>query len=108
MGKLAGRFYDASGQPSAELRRAEAAAARAAADEAARAAKDAAGGPPVDGDPCQLRRDAHGGAYQKGAWMRRMAFGTLAWTLCKVRVSVLLGCWKPLYLRSEVVKKLWG
>ena len=65
VGKLAGRFYDASGQPSAELQRMESAAARAAAGEAASAAKAAAGGPPVDGDPCQLRRDANGGALAR-------------------------------------------
>ena len=32
VGKLAGRFYDAAGAPTAELARAQAAAARAAAD----------------------------------------------------------------------------
>lgn len=66
MGKLAGRFYDSAGAPSAELARVEAAAARAAAGEAARAATAASGGPPADGEPCQLRRDADGGALAKG------------------------------------------
>ena len=66
VGKLAGRFYDAAGAPSAELARAEAAAARAAADDAVKAATAAAGGPPADGEPCQLRRDASGGSPAKG------------------------------------------
>lgn len=64
MGKLAGRFYDASGRPSAELQRVEAAAAQAASDAAAKAAAAAGGRSPADGEPCQLHRDGSGGAPQ--------------------------------------------
>ncbi len=61
---MGGRFYDAAGAPTAELRRVEAAAARATAAAAAKAAAAGSGsGPPADGEPCQLRRDGSSGAH---------------------------------------------
>jgi hypothetical protein len=60
---MGGRFYDAAGAPTAELRRVEAAAARATAAAAAKAAAGSGTGPPADGEPCQLRRDGSSGAH---------------------------------------------